>query len=120
MLNLSIDDFSFKNYLLNINPFSSNTANNPFPHSHFRNQCDFILDQNSNLLLDFVGKLENAQQDFDTICDKIGISRTKLLHENKTNHKHYTKYYDDETREIVAKKYAKDIEYFGYTFGGKL
>ena len=81
-----------------------------------RSQLDMIRDPSENFLVDFVGKIENLQQDFDTICEKIGVDKKNLRHTTKSNHKNYRQYYDNETRDIVAELYSKDIKYFGYKF----
>ena len=87
-------------------------------YAHDFPQIDFVFSANQNKLTNFVGRCEDMQYDFDYVCGKIGIPKMKLPYRNPTKHKHYTEYYDDETKQIVAEKYAKDIEYFGYKFGG--
>ena len=87
------------------------------PKLYVKPQLNWITDANGNMVVDFICRFENFQEDFNAVCNKIGIPERTLPHVNKSKHKHYTEYYDDETREIVAEKYKKDIEYFGYEFG---
>jgi len=67
--------------------------------------------------VDFIGRFENLQNDFDVVCDKIGLKKQELPWKAKTAHKPYWEYYNNETRDIVTQMYKKDIEYFGYKFG---
>jgi len=85
---------------------------------HDKSLFDYLLNADGSEKVNYIGRLENFQEDFNTICHKIGIPPKKLPHAFKSDDKKcYTEYHDDETREIVAEKYAKDIEYFGYKFG---
>lgn len=80
-----------------------------------RTQSGFLMDNNGNLLVDFVGRVETIQEDFAKICKKIGF-HAKLPLTNVSKHTHYRDYYDAETRDLTAKIYQEDIARFQYNF----
>lgn len=91
-----------------------NTLDN---YERWKLPCYDWLAKGGKVDVDRVCRFENLQDDFNLVCDDLEIKRKRLPHLNKTNHVHYSEYYDDELREMVAEKYKKDIEYFGYEFG---
>jgi len=60
-------------------------------------------------------RFENFNADTQDLLNRLGIKKPIPKH-NASNHQHYSKYYNDRTRDIVAKIYAEDIKRFGYTF----
>lgn len=78
-------------------------------------QYDWISIDGENVM-DYVGRVETLDVDMDVICDRIGIPRVKLPSKKRRFHLHYSHYYDEASRDLVASYYAKDIAEFGYTF----
>lgn len=64
-------------------------------------------------------RFENLADDFRAVCAGIGISPPALPQYNRSTREHYSKYYDDELRELVHTRFAAEIERFGYTFEEK-
>ena len=83
-----------------------------------RNCLDFVSDDLSTIIVDFVGRNETLQHDFDFVMESIGLSQTKLPESNTTEHEHYSRYYTRKTRNLIADYFARDIQTFGYSFDG--
>ena len=109
-----------------------------------RPQCDFLYSDNDELLVDFVGRFENLQGDFNVVCEKLKLPLIDLPHVNQSStavarpsrwprrllnsmhpgkdsrvipkFKRYQDYYDTETKEVVTELYGRDIALLGYAF----
>ena len=77
----------------------------------------YIMD--GELCVDHVIRYENLYDDFSEVCSRLGLPANALPRLKggiRTKKYHYTDYYDDETREIVARRHANDIRLFQYEF----
>ena len=116
--NVDVQGRTFKEWLrfLLADDFSSLTLNRSFKYG-IKPQFEMLAD-GDDLAVDFVGRFENLQGDFDHVCDLLGIERQTLPHKNAMDRKqHYTEFYDDESRALIEILYPQDIEYFDYKFG---
>jgi hypothetical protein len=80
----------------------------------FRPQHEFVCNVRGDLLLDFIGKYEQLQQDYDRIAEHIRLPSQVLRRINSSKHEHYSFYYDDELREKVYDFYKDDFDLFNY------
>jgi hypothetical protein len=78
-------------------------------------QRDFVFSKEGEQLVNFLGRYENLQQDFDYICSRVGVS-APLPRLNASSRKPYQQYYDRVTADLVRKAFEPDIALFGYDF----
>ena len=81
----------------------------------------YITDDQGNVLVDKVIKLENINHDLIPTLVELGIPNADNLVIERINtrkYNKYTTYYDAQTIAIVEKLFKYDIDTFNYTFGG--
>lgn len=79
-------------------------------------QTYWIKDFNGNIAMDYIGRFENLQGDFETICSNMKIETPKLPHIYKGTKDDYRQHFDQAMIDAIDKCYQEEIDLFGYTF----
>jgi hypothetical protein len=87
---------------------------------HIRSQYTFLTNQAGTLGVDFVGRFENIEHDFARVAEEIGLPKDIKLPrlQSAGSPKRHQDHYSPEVQKIVANRFRKDIELFGYRFDG--
>lgn len=77
-------------------------------------QCNPQIRWIEHIDVDFIGKFEFLERDFNVILNALNLPPIELPHHNITSHKHFSSYYCAESKKIVEHFYRQDFAYFGY------
>ena len=81
--------------------------------NHFRPQVYFVCDPEGHVILDFVGRVEQLDKDWEEVCRRAGQEHTQLPRTNVTRHRPWGDYYPTlELRRRVLSLYYWDVDVF--------
>jgi len=88
--------------------------------NHWRPQSDWVTDNNGEVIIDFVGRVETIDADFQAVArqfenpiDSLPVTNTS---NGTTSARKYRSAFTDTARHIVADYYQEDVDRFGYEF----
>jgi len=84
---------------------------------HFRPQANYIMSPTGNLMVDYVGRFETLEEDFNVVASRLGV-KVDLRRTNSSTHAPFETVYSQETATIVGKIYESDATTFGYRAPG--
>lgn len=78
-----------------------------------------LFDDSGNQIVDFIGKLENIEQDFEIIKEKLNLDKDlKMTNDNRSNFNNikYRDWVDDETKNLIEEHFKFELDFFNYEF----
>lgn len=77
----------------------------------------WLADRKGNKrIVDYIGKVETLQKDWEQICERLELEPTRIGQHNPTQRADYRDYYDYKSKDLVARRFARTIQEFGYDF----
>lgn len=70
----------------------------------------------TDLFPDAIYRFENIAEDFNKLCQRLDLDCEPLEHINQSDRKPYQEYYDNESKAVIEKMYARDIKLGNYKF----
>jgi hypothetical protein len=115
--NIMKDDVLRKSYKIdNLNYTYEEFLKEKINHTTF-SQLYFLTDASGNVPMDFIGRFENLQEDFNTVCLRLSLEDPTLPKLLIRKYGHYTDNYTSKTKDLVYKLYKDEIDYFGFEYG---
>jgi len=99
------------NYFIDLFKEDSRIAND----QHFKRQSD-LIDINN---IDFIGRIENFENDLNVVYQKINVSMPTIIHKNRSQNNDMIQnplgLVTQKRRDKIIEHYSKDFSIFGYT-----
>lgn len=85
---------------------------NDFNNFIMKPQTDYILDELGNSIVDFIGRYENLEKDWATICEALGVPTIPLPIRAKSTEQKAT--LNQSSQDILREFYKKDFDFLNY------
>ena len=80
---------------------------------HYQTQSSLVeVPDTSKSNINFIGKVENIDEDWKKLCSIINIPYKPMVHTKARKYNPYTSFYDKETISMITKMYQRDLDIF--------
>lgn len=87
--------------------------------NHWRPQMDWILDEENNVIVNYIGRVEDIRMDFQNVCNILKLpagNELSLLNTSNNKKTDYRQLITSTMREKLEFYYKADFDFLGYSF----
>lgn len=109
-------NWEFSDWLLKGSMWEGNFKANIIPSVQRRSQEYYVNDEAGNQLVDFIGRVDNFNNDIQTVLNHLGIPAVDIPIINSTSYNDYRSYYTQKEIDFISEHFRWEIGKYGYSF----